>query len=266
MSEQIAFLGAGVMGGALLSSILRNGYPASDVVVGEIRAERAAELRSQHGVEVTDPRSAASDADVLIVGVKPQDVATLLADVADVVRPDAVVVSLAAGVPIATYAASLPGSVAIVRVMPNTPALVGKGVFGVSRGVACTEGQLNLVVRMLSPAGIVEVVDESVQDAVTAVSGSGPAYVFYLAEQMIAAGVEAGLTPQVARRLAVGTVAGAAALMSSSDADPAELRRQVTSPNGTTAAAIAAFEEAGVAASLRAGVKAAADRSAELSR
>lgn len=265
MSEQIAFLGAGVMGGTILASILKNGYPASDVVVGEIRAKRAAELRAQHGVEVTDPRSAVSDADVLIVAVKPQDVPALLSDVADVVRDDAVLVSLAAGIPIATYQAALPDTVAIVRVMPNTPALVGKGVFGVSAGPACTEGQVNLVVRMLSPAGLVEVVDEAAQDAVTAVSGSGPAYVFYLAEQMIAAGVEAGLEPEVARRLAVGTVEGAAALMKSSDADPAELRRQVTSPNGTTAAAIAAFDEAGVAASLRAGVAAAAARSAELS-
>lgn len=265
MSEQIAFVGAGVMGGTLLASILKNGYPASDIVVGEIREERAAELRALHGVEVTDPRSAVSDADVLFIAVKPQDVPALLAEVADVVRPDAVLVSLAAGVPIATYAAAVPETVAIVRVMPNTPALVGKGVFGVSPGKVCDDGELGLVVRLLSPAGHVEVVDEAQQDAVTALSGSGPAYVFYLAEQMIAAGVAAGLSPDVARRLAVGTIEGAAVLMRSSAADPAELRRQVTSPNGTTAAAIAAFDKAGVAEALQAGVAAAASRSAELS-
>lgn len=265
MSEQIAFLGAGVMGGTLLASVLDSGHPAAGIVVGEVRPERAEELRAQHGVEVTDPRSAVAAADVVIVAVKPQDVPALLADVADNVRPGAILVSLAAGIPIATYAAALPETVAIVRVMPNTPALVGKGVFGLSPDGGCTDDQVDLVVRLLSPAGIVEVVEESAQDAVTAVSGSGPAYVFYLAEQMIAAGVESGLSNDVARRLTLGTLEGAAALLLSSPADPAELRRQVTSPNGTTAAAIATFDEAGVAAGIRAGVKAAAARSAELS-
>ena len=174
-------------------------------------------------------------------------------------------VSLAAGIRIATVESALPDGIAVVRAMPNTPALVGEGMFGISPGSACSDERLQQVRELLSTGGKVAVVDESGQDAVTAVSGSGPAYVFYLAEAMIDGGVEAGLDPDTARTLATQTLVGAAKLLATSEDDATELRRRVTSPNGTTAAAIEAFDERGVHDALVAGVLAAARRSAELS-
>jgi len=202
---------------------------------------------------------------VILLVVKPQDVAGLLDEIAGAVRPGATVVSLAAGIRIATMAAALPDGVAVVRAMPNTPALVGEGMFGVSPGPAVTDEQLRTVVALLEAGGKVVVVDESRQDAVTAVSGSGPAYVFYLAEAMIAGGVAEGLDPDTARILAAQTLVGAAKLLAGSDASAEELRRRVTSPNGTTHAAITTFDERGVKDGLIAGVAACAARSAELS-
>ena len=149
--------------------------------------------------------------------------------------------------------------------MPNTPAVVGEGMFGASPGSACSDDQVATVAGLLAGGGKFVVVDEKLQDALTAVSGSGPAYVFYLAEAMVAGGVLAGLDAATARELTTQTVLGAAKLMAESDADAAELRRRVTSPNGTTAAAIAAFDDRGVKDAIAEGVVAAARRSAELS-
>ncbi|GAA1741167.1 pyrroline-5-carboxylate reductase [Aeromicrobium alkaliterrae] len=261
----IAFLGAGVMGETILAAILRAGQSPADVRVAEKNAERADDLRQTHGVTVTEALDAVTGADVVVVAVKPQDVPAVLADVAGAVSPSATVVSIAAGVRTATFEAALPAGTAVVRAMPNTPALVGEGMFGVSAGSSCTDAQVQAVADLLGTAGRVVVVDESLQDAVTAVSGSGPAYVFYLVEQMIAGGVEAGLDPATARTLATQTLLGAATLLDRSGDEPAELRRRVTSPGGTTAAAISTFDETGVADGLRAGVVAAARRSAELS-
>lgn len=265
MSTRIAILGGGVMGETLLSALLRAGHSPSDVVVAEKFEERAAELRATHRVEVVDPAPAVEGADVVLVVVKPQDVAAVLGQVADVVGSEAVVVSLAAGVRTDVIEAALPAGTAVVRAMPNTPALVGQGMFGISPGATCSDEQLALVASLLETGGVVATVEESAQDAVTAVSGSGPAYVFYLAEAMIAAGTEAGLDPGTARTATVQTLRGAAALLEASDEDPAELRRRVTSPNGTTHAAITTFDERGVREGLEAGVAAAAARSAELS-
>ncbi|WP_229054725.1 pyrroline-5-carboxylate reductase [Aeromicrobium sp. Leaf350] len=261
----IAFLGAGVMGETILAAILRAGQSPADVRVAEKSPERAASLEQTHGVVVTEARAAVEGADVVVVAVKPQDVPAVLADVADAVSPAATVVSIAAGVRTSTFEAALPVGTAVVRAMPNTPALVGEGMFGVSAGSSCTDEQVQAVASLLGTAGRVVVVDESMQDAVTAVSGSGPAYVFYLVEQMIAGGVEAGLDPETARTLATQTLVGAATLLDRSGDEPSELRRRVTSPGGTTAAAISTFDDTGVAAGLRAGVVAAARRSSELS-
>jgi len=261
----IAFLGAGVMGETILAAVLRAGQEPSDVRVSEKNPERAEALAAQHGVVVTDARTAVSGAEVVVVAVKPQDVSAVLAEAGGAVSPTATVVSIAAGVRTATFEAALPDGIAVVRAMPNTPALVGEGMFGISAGSACSEEQLRAVARLLETGGRVVVVPEAQQDAVTAVSGSGPAYVFYLVEQMIAGGVEAGLDEDTARLLATGTLVGAATLLDRSGDEPAELRRRVTSPGGTTAAAIATFDGTGVADGLRAGVVAAARRSSELS-
>jgi pyrroline-5-carboxylate reductase len=208
---------------------------------------------------------AVADADVILLVVKPQDVPGLLAEISGSVRPGATVVSLAAGIRIDAMVAALPDGVGVVRAMPNTPALVGEGMFGISPGPSVTEEQQDAVVALLESGGKVVVVDESLQDAVTAVSGSGPAYVFYLAEAMIAGGVAQGLDLDTARTLAAQTLVGAAKLLSGSDETPEELRRRVTSPNGTTHAAITTFDDRGVKDGLIAGVAAAAARSAELS-
>lgn len=265
MTQRIAILGAGVMGETLLSAILSAGHAPGDLVVSEKRAERADELRARHGVQVTDNASAVEGADVVLLVVKPQDVATVLAEIAGGVAPGAVVVSLAAGIRTSTIEAALVDGVAVVRAMPNTPALIGEGMFGVSPGGSCSAAQVEAVVALLRTGGEVVVVDESQQDALTAVSGSGPAYVFYLAEAMIAGGVEQGLDPETARQLATQTLLGSAKLLAESPDTAAELRRKVTSPNGTTHAAITTFDASGVKDGIVAGIAAAATRSAELS-
>lgn len=262
---RVAILGGGVMGETLLAALLASGRRPADLVVSEKLEGRADELRARHGVTVTDPAEAVVGAEVVIVAVKPQDVAALIEAIGPTVDPAATVVSLAAGIRTAAYEEGLPEGVAVVRAMPNTPALVREGMFGVSPGTACDGERLDAAVSLLEVGGRVVVVPEEQQDAVTAVSGSGPAYVFYLAEAMIDAGVEAGLDRATARALAEQTIRGSAALLAGSDDEPAELRRRVTSPNGTTHAAITTFDDHGVDAGLRAGVLAAARRSAELS-
>ncbi len=265
MTHRIAVLGAGVMGETLLSAILAAGHPARDIIISEKRTERAEELRAKHGVDVTDNASAARDADIVLLAVKPQDVPDLLAEIAEAVRPGATVVSVAAGVRIATMESALADGVAVVRAMPNTPVLIGEGMFGISAGASVSEDQLAAVVSMLEAGGKVVVVDESQQAGVTGVSGSGPAYVFYLAEAMIAGGVDAGLDAETARVLATQTLLGAAHLLAGGDETAEELRRRVTSPNGTTHAAIVTLDERGVHDSVRAAIAAAAARSSELS-
>jgi pyrroline-5-carboxylate reductase len=265
MTDRIAILGAGVMGETLLSAIASSGHPLDHLVISEKRADRAAELREQYGVDVTGNADAAARADVVLLVVKPQDVPGLLAEIAGAVRPGATVVSLAAGITIATMQAALADGVGVVRAMPNTPALIGEGMFGISPGASVTDDQLATVVSLLESGGEVVVVDENDQDGVTGVSGSGPAYVFYLAEAMIAGGVDAGLDPETARTLATQTVLGAARLLAGSDDTAEELRRRVTSPNGTTHAAITTLDERGVQDAVRAAIAAAAARSAELS-
>ena len=262
---RVAILGGGVMGETLLAALLASGRRPADLVVSEKLEGRADELRARHGVTVTDPAEAVVGAEVVIVAVKPQDVAALIEAIGPAVDPAATVVSLAAGIRTAAYEEGLPEGVAVVRAMPNTPALVREGMFGVSPGTACDGERLDAAVSLLEVGGRVVVVPEEQQDAVTAVSGSGPAYVFYLAEAMIDAGVEAGLDRATARALAEQTIRGSAALLAGSDDEPAELRRRVTSPNGTPHAAITTFDDHGVDAGLRAGVLAAARRSAQLS-
>jgi pyrroline-5-carboxylate reductase len=265
MTQRIAILGAGVMGETLLSAVLRSGRPAAELVISEKREERAAELREAYGVMVAGNAEAVADADVVLLVVKPQDVPALLEEIAGSVRPGSTVVSLAAGIRIAAMVAALPDGVAVIRAMPNTPVLVGEGMFGISPGPGVSEEKLAEVVSLLESGGKVVVVDESKQDGVTAVSGSGPAYVFYLAEAMVAGGIEAGLDEETARTLTAQTLVGASKLLAESDASAEELRRRVTSPNGTTHAAITTFDERGVKDGLVAGVLACAARSAELS-
>ena len=178
----------------------------------------------------------------MVVAVKPAMVPDLLREIADSLEPGTVVVSVAAGVTVATFESLLPESVAVIRSMPNTPAVVGRAVTGVSAGTRSSDADLALAVSLFETVGEVLVVPESQLDALSTISGSGPAYVFYLIEQLTAAAVDKGFTPEQAAVMVQGTFRGASELLASSGEDPAELRRRVTSPKGTTERAIAVLE------------------------
>lgn len=265
--RRIVVVGGGVMGGTLAGGFVRRD-PRPDVTVVEKNAERAAQLRAELGVEVVDLADAGdalASADVVVLVVKPQDVPALLADAGSRLRPGALVVSIAAGITTATIEAAVPAGVPVVRAMPNTPARIDLGVTGISPGSSCPPEMVAVARELMSTVGVVVEVPEELQDAVTAVSGSGPAYVFYLAEAMAAAGVELGLDEDTAALMAARTVLGAASLLVASGEPAAELRRQVTSPGGTTAAAIGTLDRLGAAEALRAAITAARDRGRELS-
>ncbi len=265
MGIKITIIGAGVMGETLLSAFLSAGHSTDDVVITEKRAERAEELQAKYGVRVLGNVEAAAQADVLLLVVKPQDMGSVLAEVGAAVRIGSTVMSIAAGITVGTVEAGVPDGVAVIRVMPNTPALVGEGMFGLSAGKHCGPDQLDVATKLLEAGGKVVVIDEAQQDALTGVSGSGPAYVFYLAEAMTAGGVAAGLDRDTALLLTTQTIVGAAKLLAESGEGPEVLRERVTSPNGTTAAGIETFDAHMVKESIVAGVVAAARRSAELS-
>ncbi len=261
---RIAILGGGVMGETLATGLLRR-EPRPSVVIAEKRAERAEELAALLDVDLADPAAAVTGADVVILVVKPQDTMALLADIGSDIRPGALVVSIAAGVRTSAIEEAVSVGANVVRAMPNTPARIDQGVTGISGGSGCSPEALAVAEDLMESVGLVVTVPEELQDAVTAVSGSGPAYLFYLAEAMTAAGVELGLDEDDAVRMVNQTLLGAAMLLSTSGEPAAELRRKVTSPGGTTAAAIAAMDARDIGAGVQAALAAARDRSRELS-
>ncbi len=263
---RIAVLGAGKIGEALLSGLLAGGQAAGDLVFTERHPERAAELTSRLGVEAVDVAVAAQRSDMVVVAVKPQDIAPVLTELAAALRPGTLVVSLCAGLPTALFEGALPTGTPIVRVMPNTPMLVGEAMSAISPGTHATDEQLASVEKMLASVGRVVRVPESQQDAVTALSGSGPAYFFYLVEAMIDAGILLGLPRAVAADLIVQSAFGAARMLRESQDHPVILREAVTSPAGTTIAAIRELERHGVRAALIDAIEAARDRSVELGK
>ena len=264
MSSRVAILGAGVMGETLLSGLIRAGRRVDDLLVGEKRSARAAELEERYGVDVVSNIEAAQKADTLALVVKPQDMGDLLAEIAAVVRPGQLVVSLAAGIPTAFLESRLPDGVAVVRVMPNTAALVDEGMSAISRGSHCDEEHLAEAESLMASTGRVIQVPERQLDAVTAVSGSGPAYIFFVVESMIEAGVHLGLPRGTAAELVVQTVVGSAKLLRETGEHPTVLRERVTSPGGTTAAAIRELEDHKVRAAFLTALEAARDRSRAL--
>ena len=261
----MAVLGGGVMGETLLAGLLRAGWSPQDVVVSEKRAERAKELTERHGVQALTPAEAVAGAETVLLVVKPQDVAALLAEIGPAISPGILVVSLAAGISTKFIEERLPAGVAVARVMPNTPALVGAGAAAVSPGAGCDPGHLDQVESLLRATGLVVRVPESQQDAVTALSGSGPAYVFLVAEAMIDGGVLLGLPRATATELAIQTLLGAATMLKETGTHPTLLREGVTSPGGTTAAALRELESHGLRAAFLSALEAARDRSVELS-
>lgn len=261
----VVVVGGGVMGGALLAGALAGGWTPEQVRVVEPDEARGAALAAEHGVVAgRDVAELAAGAGVVLLAVKPAVVPTVLGALAPALAPGALVVSVAAGVPLAVYERLLPPGTPVVRVMPNTPALVGKGVAAIAPGAAAQEDHLVLAERLLAATGLVVRVAEKDLDAVTAVSGSGPAYAFYLIDAMAEAGVLLGLTRDVALRLAVATVEGSAALAAATGDHPVVLRERVSSPGGTTVAAVAELDAHGVRAGVVAAARAAHRRSAEL--
>ncbi len=261
---QTAILGAGVMGETLLSGLVRAGRRVDHLLVGEKRAERARELEERYGVAVVTNVEAARKADTLALVVKPQDMGDLLDEIAPELRPGQLVVSLAAGITTGFIESRVPEGVAVVRVMPNTPALVDEGMAAISPGSHCSEEHLAEAEELLASTGRVLRIPERQQDAVTAISGSGPAYLFFVVESMIEAGVHLGLPRATATELVVQTVVGSAKMLRETGTHPVVLREQVTSPGGTTAAALRELEIHKVRAAFLAAMEAARDRSRAL--
>lgn len=261
-----AILGAGKIGEALLAGLLASGRAPSTLLFTERHPARAADLTARYGVAAVDTAEAVRRADVLVVAVKPQDIEPLLDVLADTARPEVLVVSLCAGLPTALYERRLPAGTPVVRVMPNTPMLVGEAMSALSPGAAAGVEHLDVVEEMMTSVGKVVRVPESQQDAVTALSGSGPGYFFYLVEAMIEAGVLLGLPRAVSTDLIIQTAVGSATMLRDSGEHPVVLREAVTSPGGTTAAAIRELENHKVRAALLSALEAAAVRSAELGR
>lgn len=263
-ASQTAILGAGVMGETLLSGLVRAGRRVDNLLVGEKRAERARELEERYGVAVVSNLEAARKADTLALVVKPQDMGDLLDEISPVLRAGQLVVSLAAGITTTFIESRVPEGVAVVRVMPNTPALVDEGMAAISPGSHCSEEHLAEVESLMASVGKVLRIPERQQDAVTAISGSGPAYIFFVVESMIEAGVHLGLPRSTSTDLVIQTLVGSAKMLRETGTHPTVLREQVTSPGGTTAAALRQLEIHKVRAAFLAAMEAARDRSRSL--
>ena len=260
----VAIFGAGVMGETLLSGLVRAGRDAGDIIVTERREDRAAELRAKYGVRSMSNADAAAAADTLVLVVKPQDMGGLLEEIRDHLTSGSLVVSLAAGITTSYLQERLPEGTPVVRVMPNTPALVDQGMAAISAGSHCDEAHLAEAEQLLRSCGKVLRVPEKHQDAVTAISGSGPAYIFYVVEAMIEAGVLLGMPRSTSTELVVQTLYGAATMLKETGQHPTVLREQVSSPGGTTMAALRQLDDHKVRAAFLTAMEAAAARSAEL--
>jgi pyrroline-5-carboxylate reductase len=262
----IAILGTGKMGEALLSGLLRAGHAPAEVVAVARRPERAAELRERFGVQTPSATEAAKVADTLVLAVKPQDMGALLDEIAAFVpaTDERLVISVAAGITTGFIGGRLTGDVPVVRVMSNTPVLVDEAMSVISAGPHAHEEHLRRAEALLRPVGKVLRIPESQQDAATALSGSGPAYLYFLVESMVDAGILLGVPRATALDMVTQAVFGAATMLRETGEHPVILREAVTSPAGTTIAAIRELENHGVRAAFLAAIESARDRSREL--
>jgi len=249
--NRIAILGSGSMGTAILTGLLASGVASEKVTITTKSGDSAKKLADELGVNAialeTNPtanQDAVVGADVVLVAVKPAYVVEVLKEAAGKLEENALVISVAAGITTAAMEAAVPGSVAVVRSMPNTPAIVGRAVTGISTGSRVSDEQLETALELFETVGRVVVLPESQIDALSTISGSGPAYVFYLIEQLTEAAKNMGFGEDIAAMLVEETFAGATELLSASGQAPEDLRRQVTSPNGTTMQAVAVMEKA----------------------
>jgi pyrroline-5-carboxylate reductase len=261
----IAILGAGKMGEALTSGLLRAGVVGPGEILAAVRRdERAKQLRDGYGIEVMTAAEAAGLAQTLVIAVKPQDMAVLLDEISPVVTPATLVISVAAGITTAFIGSKLRGDVPVVRVMSNTPVLVDEAMSVISPGRHAREEHLRRAEELLRPVGKVLRIPEAQQDAATALSGSGPAYVYFLVEAMVDAGILLGMPRSDALEMVKQAVYGAATMLRESGEHPVLLREAVTSPGGTTISAIRELERHGVRAAVLSAIEAARDRGKEL--
>ena len=263
--KQVAVIGAGVMGEALISALITYGISPSAITISEKRAERAAELITRYKVSNAELKENVAKSDLILLVVKPQDMATVLAEVKTAIRKGVLVISFVAGKQIRDIADQIGTSAnPVIRVMPNTPALVGAGMSAISCCGLVTQEQREFTIGFLGAVGKVIEVDEDLQDVVTATSGSGPAYFFRFVEAMVDGAVALGLSHADATTLTIQTIVGAAKLLDQSGDTPTTLREKVTSPNGTTFAALSSFNDSDISGVVAKAMKAARDRSQEL--
>jgi pyrroline-5-carboxylate reductase len=263
----LAVIGAGVMGEILIAGLLRAGWAGEDLIASDRHAARLAEIGERHGVRTAATADlAAAEADTVLLVVKPQDLGEVLPQIANTLRPGSLVVSLCAGITTAKIEAALPDGTPVVRVMPNTPAQVAEGMAAISAGSSATPDHVDHATTLLRAVGQAVVVPEKYQDAVTAISGSGPAYLYFVVEAMIDAGVMLGLPRDTATTLVVQTMYGSAKLLAESGLHPTVLKERVTSPGGTTAAALRELESHKVKAAFITAMEAARDRSRALAK
>jgi pyrroline-5-carboxylate reductase len=264
--RKIAILGTGRIGESLISGLLSSGWrEPSEVAATSRRAERVADLRERYGIDATlSNHDAAAGAALVVIAVKPQDIEGLLGEVGTLILPEQTVLSIAAAIPTARIESRLSDGVPVVRAMPNTPSTVHEGIAGLCAGAHAGDEHLDLAEEALSHLGAVVRVPEQAMDAITAVSGSGPAYFALLAEAMIEAGILLGLSREISTQLVVQTMLGTAKQLRDEKMHPVELREMVTSPGGTTIAAIRELEIAGVRAAFLNAIQAAMVRAREL--
>ena len=268
MTKRIVFVGGGNMGEALISGLLHSGHwKPSHIIACDIRHDQLAKLQLRYKVHASaDNRWAVREADIVLLAVKPQHMKHVLEEVGPVVRQEQLVLSIAAGITTSFIEKFLAKGVPVVRIMPNTPALIGQGMAGMARGRYAKEAHERAARAIMETVGAALSVPERQMDAVTAVSGSGPAYVFYVAEAMMEAGVKLGLAPHVADALVRQTIQGAGTLLAQSHEEAHTLRERVTSPGGTTEAALKVMEAAKVRAIFMKALRRAKERSSELSQ
>jgi pyrroline-5-carboxylate reductase len=269
---RVAFVGTGSMGSAVLKGLLASGHPAAQISATTKTSSSAASLRelgvSAMALEEASDANAlmAGDADLIVLGVKPYQILETLAEIKGEIGRNAVVISMAAGISLETMASALPENPNLIRTMPNTPALVGKGVTGISAGPNCSKEAMLAAGELFASVGAVLEIPESLINPLSAISGSGPAWVYYFIEQWEAIALQQGFSQEQAETMVRGTFDGALDLLAQGDSEPSELRRNVTSPGGTTAKIIETFDQAQLRSIFEAGLRAAVERAEEIAR
>jgi pyrroline-5-carboxylate reductase len=262
--SKVAVVGAGIMGEALISALISSGVNPELITISEKRADRSEELIAKYSIRQAPLATNVAAADALLLVIKPQDMAAVLEEIKGFINPAAVVITFVAGKTISFISSALGTANPVIRVMPNTPTMVGAGMAAASMGAGVTDDHKKFVLGFLAATGKVIEVSEDLQDAVTATSGSGPAYFFAFVEAMVAGAKELGLSQEDATTLTIQTIVGAAKLLDESGKSATTLRENVTSPNGTTAAALSSFEASDLNSMVAKAMKAASDRSQEL--